>query len=75
MDVEQRFVIFPLEKTRLQADARGVGCKLWEEGLHIRFREIEGSQYDGGRRYSTDLSRTGRLPSDIAEAVSKVLNE
>jgi hypothetical protein len=32
-------------------------------------------EYDGGRKDPTDVSKTGRPPCDIAEAVSQVLNE
>jgi hypothetical protein len=77
MDVVQRSVIFHLR-------FKGEGSKR----IHTELVETYGAaaypidsvkywvkQYDGGRRDPTDLSKTGRPVSDVAEAVSQLLRE
>jgi hypothetical protein len=72
---EVRDLLLPYERTRRQANPYQIGCSLWVQCIHIRFLDVLSRGHDDARRDPTNLSKTDRLPSDIAIAVSKVLNE
>jgi hypothetical protein len=57
------------------ANLHGVGPKDGPTACTEDSVKYWAGEHDGGRRDPTDLSKTGRLPSDIAEAISEVMSK